>query len=143
MLVLLAVLSLPWLYLKVKGSTQSGPEVKSQTHYGMSDKGWTDFSYWMSNQFIPHIPPARPVLLLLDGHSSHYEPDTIHLAAKEGIVIICIPPHTTHVSQPLDISFFQPLKAYWSEACHKYMQENPGRVVTKYQFSELFGSSLV
>ena len=77
-------------------------------------------------------------MLLLDGHSSHYEPDTIRLAAEEEVIILCLPPHTTHVSQPLDVSFFRPLKVYWSEGCHMYMQENPGRVVTKYQFSSLF-----
>ena len=92
------------------------------TLYGMSEKGWSDmelFHYWLLNLFIPYIPPTRPVLLLLDGHSSHYEPDTIHTAKKEGIIILCLPPHTTHVSQPLDVSFFRPLKAYWSDACHR------------------------
>ena len=79
----------------------------------MSNKGWSDmelFSHWMKDLFLPHIPPARPVMLLLDGHSSHYEPDTICLAATEGVVVLCLPPHTTHVSQPLDVSFFAPLK---------------------------------
>ena len=56
-------------------------------------------------------------------------------------MIFCLPPHSTHVAQPLDISFFQPLKVYWSEACHKFMQENPGRVVTKYSFSPLFAEA--
>ena len=114
------------------------------TLYGMSDKGWTDmelFSYWMKDLFLAHIPPARPVLLLLDGHSSHYEPDTIRLAAAEGIIVLCLPPHTTHVAQPLDVSFFAPLKTYLSEACRHYTQENPGRVVTKYQFSSLFSTA--
>ena len=39
--------------------------------YGMSDKGWTDMellSYWMKELFLLNIPPAHPVLLLLDGH---------------------------------------------------------------------------
>ena len=65
------------------------------TLYGMSDKGWTDmelFIHWMKDLFLPNIPPTRPVLLLLDGHSSHYEPDTISLAAEEGVIIICLPP---------------------------------------------------
>ena len=47
------------------------------TLYGMSEKGWTDmelFHYWMTNLFIPSIPPARPVLLLVHRHSSNYEP---------------------------------------------------------------------
>lgn len=104
-------------------------------------RGGRIFSYWLRYLFLPNIPPGRPVLLLLDGHSSHYEPDTIRLAATEGIVILCLPPHTTHVSQPLDVSFFKPLKTYWSDACHHYMQNNPGRVVTKYQFSSLFSAS--
>ena len=114
------------------------------TLYGMSDKGWTDmelFGYWMKDLFLPSIPPARPVLLLLDGHSSHYEPDTIRYAAAQGVVIVCLPPHTTHVAQPLDVSFFKPLKSYWFDICHHYMQDNPGRVVTKYQFSSLFASA--
>ena len=111
------------------------------TLYGMSDKRWMDmelFSYWLKDLFLPSIPPARPVLLLLDGHSSHYEPETIRYAASQDVVVLCLPPHTTHVSQPLDVSFFKPLKSYWSEVCHRYIQDNPGRVVTKYQFSSLF-----
>ncbi len=94
------------------------------TLYGMSDKGWTAMellSFWMKDLFLPSIPPARPVLLLLDGHSSHYEPETIRCAASQDVVIVCLPPHTTHVSQPLDVSFFKPLKVYWSEVCHRYM----------------------
>ena len=47
----------------------------------------------------------------------------------------------THVAQPLDFSFFRPLKVYWYEACHKYVQDNPGRVITKYQFSHLFSQA--
>ena len=79
------------------------------TLYGMSDKGWTDqelFFYWMTQLFVKHIPPTRPIMLLVDGHSSHYEPETIQAAADAGIVMFCLPPHSTHVAQPLDVSFF-------------------------------------
>jgi len=44
-------------------------------------------------------------------------------------------PHTTHVAQPLDVSFFGPLKQHWAKVCCDYMADNPGRVVTKFQFS--------
>ena len=87
---------------------------------------------------IKNIPPARPVLLLLDGHSTHYTPEVTRAAAKEGVVMLCLPPHTTHAIQPLDVSFFKSLKVHWSAACHQYMVDNPGRVVTKFQFSSLF-----
>ena len=114
--------------------------------YGISEKGSTDqelFSFWMTQLFVKFIPPARPVLLLIDGHSSHYEPDTIKLAAEAEIVMLCLPPHSTHVVQPLDVNFFRPLKVYWCEAGHKFVQSNPGRAITKYQFSPLFSPSVV
>ncbi len=66
------------------------------------------FSYWMKKLFIPNIP--RPVLLLLDGHSSHYEPGTIRFAEEEGKIILRLPPHNTHVLHPLDLTFFDYLK---------------------------------
>ena len=78
------------------------------------------------------IPLACPVMSLLDGHTSHYEPDTIRLVAAEGIIIFCLLLHTTHISQPLDVSFFQSLNVYWSIECHIYVQENLGDVITKY-----------
>ena len=50
------------------------------TKYAMSSQGWTDhklFFEWLSKQFIKNIPPSRPVLLLLDGHSSHFNLEAI------------------------------------------------------------------
>ena len=111
------------------------------TLYGLSEKGWIDqtlFFRWFNDVFTKHISPARPVLLMLDGHSTHYTPEVVHAAAKQGVVMLCLPPHTTHCIQPLDVSFFKSLKAHWSTACHGYMVNNPGRVVTKFQFSTLF-----
>ena len=49
----------------------------------------------------------------------------------------CLPPHTIHKSQPLDISVFQSLKQNWQAVCHTYMQSNPTMTITKYQFSGL------
>ena len=80
-------------------------------------------------------------MLLVDGHSSHYEPETIRAAAEAGIVMFCLPLIQLTVAQLLDDSCFWPLKVYWSEACHKFMQNNPDRVVTKYQFSPLFAEA--
>lgn len=65
------------------------------TLYGMSESGWIDqelFLYWLKRLFINHIPPQRPVLLLFDGHSSHYTPEALREAAAEGVVIFCLPP---------------------------------------------------
>ena len=116
------------------------------TLYGLSENGWIDlelFFHWLNNHFVKFIPPTRPVLLLLDGHSTHFTPEAIQAAKKQGIGIIALPPHTTHQAQPLDVdvSFFKSLKSHWSNVCHAYMSENDGHVVTKFQFNNLFSKA--
>ena len=84
------------------------------TIYGLSENDWVDmelFHAWFSNHFLRYVPAVQPPLLLLDGHSSHYCPKTIGLAAHEKIILFALPPNTTHMCQPLDRGCFGPLKA--------------------------------
>ena len=60
---------------------------------------------------------------------------------EHDIILLCLPPHTTHESQPLDVSVFAPLKTQWSQVCHDFYQKNPGRVITKFNFSCLFSEA--
>ena len=60
------------------------------TLYGLSERGWIDqtlFFRWFNDIFTKYISPARPVLLMLDGHSTHYTPEVVHAAAKQGVVM--------------------------------------------------------
>ena len=69
------------------------------SRYAVSDKGWVDqelFYLWLKEHFLENAVSRRPLLLLLDGHSSHFEPQSIQFAKENGIVIFCLPPHTTH-----------------------------------------------
>jgi hypothetical protein len=114
------------------------------TIYGLSSKGWMDmelFDLWFKRHFLRYCPATRPILLLMDGHSSHYCLDTIKQAAEDDIVIFVLPPNTTHLVQPLDKGIFGPLKISWRETCHKYLLEHPGRVITRYDFSKLFSKA--
>ncbi len=45
---------------------------------------------------------AQSLLLLLDGHSSHYKPESIHYAKDHGVIVLCLSPDTTQDSQLLD-----------------------------------------
>ena len=113
------------------------------TLYGMSGEGWTDqelFLHWLRH-FLKYANPGGPLLLLLDGHSSHFELISIELAKERDVTIFCLPPHTTHRSQPLDSCVFGPLKKAWTEVCHTYQQDNPGAVITKYSFSPFFAKA--
>lgn len=115
-----------------------------ETMYGLTSSGWIDseiFDGWFKNHFLAYAPASRPLLLILDGHSSHFNPDTIQKAASEKVIIFCLPPHTTHKTQPLDKGCFAPLKSFWRQECHKYLFENRGKVITRFQFSEIFGKA--
>ena len=110
------------------------------TTYSCSAEGWVDtvlFEGWLTNHLLLNAVGARPLLLLLDGHSSHYQPELIRFVKEHKIFIFYLPSHTTHESQLLDVSMFKPLKQNWQELCDHYMKNNPGKVVTKYQFSGL------
>ena len=114
------------------------------TMYGLNDRGWMDyevFDNWFTHHFLRHAPPTRPLLLLLDGHSTHYHPGFITKAACEEVIVFCIPPNTTHLVQPLDKGVFGPLKTYWHHACQKFMRKNPGQVVTEYAFNKIFSKA--
>ena len=95
----------------------------------------------LSEHFVEHAVSARPLLLLLDGHSTHYQPQSVHFAKEHGVIMLCLPPHTTHESQPLDCGVFGPLKTQWSHVCHIYFQKHPGKVITRFQFSTLFSEA--
>ena len=114
------------------------------TMYGLSDTGWMDseiFSNWFTHHFLVHAPASRPLLLLLDSHSTHYNPEFVCVAAHEQLIVFCLPPNTTHLTQPLDKGIFGPLKTCWNEECQRYMSKNPGKVVTQYEFMTVFSKA--
>jgi len=93
---------------------------------------------WHSGQrkilsLIKHAVAAQPLLLLLDGYSTHHQPEVVCLARSKQ------PLHTTHEAQPLDCTVFAPLKSQWRTVCHEFFQHNPGRVITN--FNSLFSKA--
>ena len=52
--------------------------------YGMSQNGWMDqelFTEWFLHHFLEHAVSSRLLILLLDGHSSHFTLEVVKLAA--------------------------------------------------------------
>ncbi len=61
------------------------------TLYGMSDSGWMDqelFPNCFFNHFLRHVILSRPLLLMLDDHSSHYMLELIKSAAENDVIIV-------------------------------------------------------
>lgn len=55
-------------------------------------------------------------LLLLDSHGSHCTKEFIDYCAEKKIIPFCLPPHSTHLLQPLVVVVFQLLKHFHTEA---------------------------
>jgi len=62
----------------------------------------------------------------------------VQYAKKNDVLLLCLPPHTTHEAQPLVCIVFSLLKSQWRTICHDFFQGNPGKVITKFNFVNLF-----
>lgn len=87
--------------------------VPSTWTFSSSKSGYINseiFHLWFTEVFIKHCGQQRPVLLILDNHTSHISPEVLDEAVKNKIEILCLPPHSTHILQPLDVGYFNLLK---------------------------------
>lgn len=91
--------------------------------FGKSHNGWTDeemtmkFLKWNVGPTSESALKARDEyrLLLFDGYSSHVNPLFLDYCVENKIIPYCLPPHTTHRLQPLDVSIFGPYKHYYQK----------------------------
>lgn len=117
-------------------------EAYPNTGYAATPHGWmteTAFFSWFRNHFIKYGPKERPLLLLFDGHSSHVSIELIKLAKQENICLLKLPPHTTHLLQPLDAVPFGTFKKKWDEEVVLWQREHYGVGMGKADFSVLVG----
>lgn len=49
-------------------------------------------------------------LLICDGHDSHVSAEFVSICIRERIDLLLLPPHSSHLLQPLDVGVFRPLK---------------------------------
>ena len=113
-------------------------------YFGKSENGWmvTELFYgWITNHFSAHIPPERPVLLLVDVHATHIDVETSKFCTQNGILLYCLPPHSSHLTQPLDVGFFGALKYNWRKAIDSYKVATLGCSVTKETFARVFNTA--
>ena len=55
-------------------------------------------------------------LLILDNVDAHISPTVIDLARENDVVMLTIPPHTSHYLQPLDRTCYGPFKTAFGVA---------------------------
>ncbi|XP_065673289.1 uncharacterized protein LOC136090507 [Hydra vulgaris] len=95
------------------------------------------FESWI-DRFIIHVKDyEKPVLLLCDGHNSHITYSTVKKALNNHIILLWLPPNTSHALQPLDIGFFAPLKSHLKKILKDWLRENRHKNVDKSVFPTL------
>ena len=52
-------------------------------------------------------------VLIADNKSTHLNVTIFQKCRKENISFVCLPPNSTHLTQPLDVAFFRPMKIAW------------------------------
>ena len=108
-----------------KGKTVQQQWYETELHrykgwkFTATENGWTSDDTaveWLQKIFIPKTAPRDPSevrLLVLDGHGSHETDDFMWECYSNNIQLLFLPPHTSHVLQPLDLAVFSPLKTYY------------------------------
>lgn len=105
--------------------------------------GWTNDSIFM--EYLQHFvsftgaSKDKKVLLILDGHESHKSMEAIAFARENGIVMVTLPPHTSHKLQPLDRTCFGPLKKNYYTELDIWHRNNPNQTFSIYNIAAALG----
>ncbi len=76
-------------------------------------------------------------LLIFDGHASHISTKVIDFCTDNNIILLCLPSHTTHILQPLDVGFFQPLSTAYRKHLDEHTNLGKGYSIDKTDFLRL------
>lgn len=110
-----------------------------------SPSGWMTsktFYDYISGPFLDWIKQQNiqlPIALFVDGHSSHLTLPLCEFCKENGIVLIALLPNSTHITQPMDVGIFFPLKTMWKKRRASWEMENSGTIFQNYHFAPLLG----
>ena len=100
----------------------------------VTDNGWTTNEKGMDwiRHFEKHTKP-RTIggyrLLVLDGHESHHSDEFEEYCKEHNIVTLCMPAHSSHILQPLDVGCFSPLKKAYGRQIEDMMRAQIAHII--------------
>ena len=104
--------------------------------------GWSNaevFREYLQDHFMKYVQgrdSSEPILILYDGHRSHFSLDLIEWAKTNNMILFVLPPHCSHILQPMDVGCFGPLQIKYSQECQTFSRCN-GRMVSRYDVCAL------
>jgi hypothetical protein len=98
-------------------------DLDTESVFATSSTGYTNDA--LSLKYIKHFhnqtyrrTQGKWRMLIFDGHGSHTSDEFLYYCWSHKIVPFQLPPHSTHLLQPLDIGLFQPLKHWHQISIH-------------------------
>ncbi|KAI0999312.1 hypothetical protein K3495_g8884 [Podosphaera aphanis] len=107
--------------------------------YTTSENGWTSNETgleWLKQIFIPGsaLRGSRNRILILDGHASHTDVELMWQCRQNKIHCLYLPPHSSHVLQPLDLAPFSGLKTKYRSEIAALSMLNDAAPIKKERF---------
>ncbi|USP79293.1 putative transposase [Curvularia clavata] len=135
----------PFIILKARhhlSSWYKDGDIPQNWVIGVSENGWTTNELglaWLKH-FDEHTKKkvvGTHRLLFIDGHESHNSLDFQKYCKDNKIVTLCMPPHSSHLLQPLDVGCFAPLKQAYGRQVESLMRTQINHI-TKQEFLPCF-----
>jgi hypothetical protein len=95
-------------------------DIPNDWKLSVSENGWTNNALgleWLKH-FDAHTKARQGGvyrLVILDGHESHVNQNFKDYCLENKIITLCMPAHSSHILQPLDVVCFAPLKQKYSQ----------------------------
>lgn len=90
-------------------------------HLLMTDSGGMEGHGWAACAAVWADIAEGGEVFIVDGHQSHLDLTALDILRAHHVNVITLPPHTTHILQPLDTAFFRAWKAAFKRAVEKAM----------------------
>lgn len=103
-----------------------------------TSNGWTDNKTaldWIKHFEKHTISRTKGAhrMLIVDGHESHLSAEFETYCKDHKIITLCLPAHSSHITQPLDVGCFSPLKRAYGQEINAFIKAHINHI-TKVEF---------
>lgn len=122
-------------------------DIPTNWNFSKGHRGYNDINLaklWVQNIFDYNTRPSTPSayrLLIIDGHKIHTSLPFLEALWQQRIVPFCLPPHCTHIMQPLDVSIFGPLTAAYRRMVTELAPHVAAAGIDKAQFGTFYAQA--
>jgi len=101
------------------------------TRYNRSKSGWFDstcFEDWFMSMLLPRLKKTEGRHIVIgDNLSSHLNPTVLAACQENNVAFVALPTNSTHLTQPLDVAYFRPMKIIWRKILSEWKEKGKGR----------------